>query len=122
MSRIARVAMIVAATTLLIGWFASDAKAQTLTVDQYQHPIGEKDLNFNKPYFEGIKDGLITYNLSTEAKLFCLGGMPPALTFDRANDILLRYARKRGGDARGMSLALALLYSLQDAFPCKGAR
>ena len=122
MTRFYRVAMIAATTTLLGGWLATGANAQTLTVEQYQHPIGEKDLNFNKPYFEGIKDALLIYNISTEAKLFCLGGMPPVLTFDRANDVLLRWARKRGGDAKGMSLGLALLYSLQDAFPCKAAR
>jgi hypothetical protein len=90
-------------------------------MEQYQHPRGEKDFSFNKPYFEGIKDGLIAYNMSREDRLFCLGGDPPVLTFERANDILLHWARKRGGDAAGLPLGLALLYSLKEAFPCKTA-
>jgi len=71
--------------------------------------------------FEGIKDGLVAYNISREDRLFCLGGDPPVLTFDRANDVLMHWARKRGGEAAGLPLGLALLYSLKDAFPCKSA-
>jgi hypothetical protein len=58
--------------------------------------------------------------MSVEDKLFCLGGMPPVLTFERASDTLLHWARKRSGDAAGLPLGLALLYSLKDAFPCNG--
>jgi hypothetical protein len=110
----------IASATIFAGLLCADADAQTVTVEQYQHPKGEKDLNFNKPYLEGIKDGLIAYNMSVEDKLFCLGGMPPVLTFERASDTLLHWARKRGGDAAGLPLGLALLYSLKEAFPCKG--
>ena len=109
------------AATLLVGLLASGANAQTVTMEQYQHPKSEKDFSFNKPYFEGIKDGLVAYNISREDRLFCLGGDPPVLTFERANDILMHWARKRGGDAAGLPLGLALLYSLKDAFPCKSA-
>ena len=109
------------AAMLWAGLSAPGANAQTVTVEQYQHPKSEKDFSFNKPYFEGIKDGLVAYNISLEGRLFCLGGDLPVLTFERANDILLRWARKRGGDAAGMSLGLALLYSLKEAFPCKSA-
>jgi hypothetical protein len=119
MIRFASVVMI-ASATIFGGLLSADADAQTVTVDQYQHPKGEKDLNFNKPYLEGIKDGLIAYNMSVEDKLICLGGMPPVLTFERASDTLLHWARKRGGDAAGLPLGLALLYSLKEAFPCKG--
>jgi hypothetical protein len=120
-TRFARVAIIASAATCLGGLLASGVNAQTLTMGQYQHPKGEKDLNFNKPYLEGLKDGLIAYNMSQEARLFCLGGNPPVLTFDRANDILLHWARKRGGDAAGLPLGLALLYSLKEALPCTSA-
>ena len=120
-SRFACVAIIASAATFLGGWLASGAHAQTVTIEQYQHPKSEKDFSFNKPYFEGIKDGLVAYNISREDRLFCLGGDPPVLTFERANDILMHWARKRGGDAAGMPLGLALLYSLKDAFPCKSA-
>lgn len=78
-------------------------------------------MNFNKAYFEGIKDGLVAYNMSLEDKLFCLGGMPPVLTFERASDVVMRWARKRGADAGGSQLALSLLYSLKEAFPCNSA-
>ena len=114
-------AVMIASTAIFSGeLLCSDANAQTVTVEQYQHPKGEKDLIFNKSYLEGIKDGLITYNISVEDRLFCLAGMPPVLTFERASETLLRWARKRGGDVAGMSLGLALLYSLKEAFPCKG--
>jgi len=115
------VVIVASAAIALGGLLAPGANAQTITLEQYQHPKGERDLNFNKPYLEGIKDGLVAYNMSLEARLFCLGGDPPVLTFDRANDVLLRWARKRAGDAAGLPLGLALLYSLKDAFPCTGA-
>jgi len=113
------VAIVALAAIFLGGLLASGAHAQMVTMEQYQHPKSEKDFSFNKPYFEGIKDGLVAYNISREDRLFCLGGDPPVLTFDRANDILMHWARKRGGDAAGLPLGLALLYSLKDAFPCK---
>ena len=121
MIKFSRAVMVALVTIFSGGLLCSDANAQTITVEQYQHPKGERDLNFNKPYLEGIKDGLIAYNMSLEDKLFCLGGVPPILTFERASDTLLHWARKRGGDAAGLSLGLALLYSLKEAFPCKSA-
>ena len=119
MIKFACAAMIASTTIFLGGLLSFEANAQTVTVEQYQHPKGERDLNFNKPYLEGIKDGLIAYNMSLEDKLFCMGGGLSVLTFERANDTLLRWTRKRGGDAAGMPLGLALLYSLKEAFPCK---
>ncbi len=121
MKRFAWVVIMASGATLCGGLFASGASAQTVTLEQYQHPKSEKDFSFNKPYFEGIKDGLVAYNMSLEGRLFCLAGNPPVLTFDRANDILMHWARKRGGDAAGLPLGLALLYSLKDAFPCRAA-
>lgn len=65
-TRLACVAIIASAATFLGGWLASGAHAQTVTIEQYQHPKSEKDFSFNKPYFEGIKDGLVAYNISRE--------------------------------------------------------
>jgi hypothetical protein len=113
-------AVMIASAAIFCGLLSADANAQTLTVEQYQHPKSEKDFNFNKPYLEGIKDGLIAYNISVEDKLFCLGGMPPILTFERASDTLLQWARKRRGESGSLPLGLGLLYSLKEAFPCKG--
>src|ERR1700690_617941 len=81
------------------GLQASGANAQTLTVEQFQHPKGERELNSNKSYLEGIRDGLIAYNMSLEEKLFCLGETPSFLTFERTSDTLLSWARRRKGDA-----------------------
>ena len=122
MTTFSRVVMIMSAATLWSGLLSSGVNAQTVTMEQFQHPKGEKELNFNKTYFEGLKDGLVAYNMSLEDKLFCLGGTIPVLTFDRASDIVLRWARKRSTDAMGLPLGLALLYSLKEAFPCKAAR
>lgn len=111
---------IFASTTMLLGGFAglrrkrTDIDGRTVSTSE-----GERDLSYNKSYLEGIKDGLVAYNMSVEDKLFCLGGMPPVLTFEQASDTLLKWARKRKGDAAGLSLGLALLYSLKEAFPCK---
>ena len=122
MTGLTRSVVIIASAAVLWGGLpAPGANGQTVTMDQYQRPKSEKDFSFNKPYFEGIKDGLVAYNISLEGRLFCLGGDPPVLTFERANDILMHWARKRGGDAGGMPLGLALLYSLKEAFPCKSA-
>ena len=113
--------LLIASTVALSGMLpCGGVEAQTVTMDQYQHPKSEKDLNFNKAYFEGVKDGLVAYNMSLEDKLFCLGGMPPVLTFERANDIVLHWARQKGIDTGGRPLGLSLLYSLKEAFPCKG--
>ena len=66
---------IIASTAMLLGeWPACDANAQALTVEQFQHPKGERDLSSNKTYLEGIKDGLIAYNMSVEDRLFCFRG------------------------------------------------
>ena len=117
MIRFARAAVALAATLFL----ASGVNAQTVTMDQYQHPKSEKDFAFNKPYLEGIKDGLLAYNISREDRLFCIGGDIPVLSFEQANDIVVHWARKRHGDSDSLPLGLAMLYSLKEAYPCKGA-
>jgi len=92
------------------------ANAQTGTTEQYRHPKTEKDLNFNKAYLAGLKDGLITYNTTAEDKLFCMPGYS-ALTFEQANNIVMRWASKKNVDA-DMPLGLTLLYGLKEAFAC----
>jgi hypothetical protein len=121
MIRFDRVLLVASATALSSVQAGGGADAQTITMDQYQHPKSEKELSFNKAYLEGVKDGLIAYNMSLEDKLFCLGGIPPVLTFERASDIVLHWARKKGPDMAGMPLGLSLFYSLKEAFPCKAA-
>ena len=114
-----RVVTVASAVMVFAALLCFGANAQTVTTEQFQHPKTEADMNFNKAYLTGIKDGLLAYNLSSESKLFCVGGTLPTLSFERTSDILVRWARKRGGDASGTPLALALTYSLKDTFPCQ---
>jgi hypothetical protein len=93
------------------------ANAQTVTLAQYQHPKTEKDLSFNRTYLIGAADGLIAYNLTTAHKLFCLPGGVLHLSFESANDIVIRWARKLGGGG-DLPVGRALLYGLKNTFPC----
>jgi hypothetical protein len=95
----------------------SAAIAQVVTIEQFVHPQTEKDMSANKSYFNGIKDGLVAYNMAAEEKLLCL---PEAsnLTFERASEILIRWSRKRGTGAASLPLGLSLLQSLEEAFLC----
>jgi hypothetical protein len=93
------------------------AHAQGMTTQQYRHPKTEKDLNFNKAYLTGIKDGLFAYNISSETKLFCMPGNPP-LSFEKADDVILHWLSKKGVDAGSLPIGLALLYGLKEAYPC----
>ena len=117
MTKFYRVVTIASAVTLLGLLLSFGANAQNVTMEQYRHPKNEKDLNFNKAYFSGIKDGLLAYNMPSEEKLFCMPGIP-VLTFEQANDILMRWARKRSTDADSLPLGLALLSGLKETFPC----
>lgn len=94
------------------------ANAQTVTTEQYRHPKNEKDMNFNKAYLAGIKDGLVAYNMSSEDKQFCMPGTIPVLTFEQANDAVIRWANKKGADADSLPLGLTLLYGLKETYRC----
>ena len=108
----------VTSAALLLGLSLSfGATAQTVTLGQYQHPKTEKDLNFNKTFMIGVKDGLIAYNMSSQDKLFCMPGVLPAITFEQANDLVMHWAHKTSGDA-DLPLGRALLFALREAFPC----
>ena len=117
MTRFDRFVTIATAATLLGGLLSFGAHAQNVTTEQYRNSKNEKDLNFNKAYFASIKDGLLAYNMPSEEKLFCMPGIP-VLTFEQANDILMRWARKRSTDADSLPLGLALLSGLKETFPC----
>jgi hypothetical protein len=118
MRRFARVVAIAPAAALLGLSLSLGASAQTITLDQYQHPKTAKDLSFNKAYLVGAADGLIAYNLTAEKKLFCPPGeVVPHLDFERANDIVIRWGRKMGGGA-DLPVGRVLLYGLTKAFPC----
>jgi Rap1a immunity proteins len=92
--------------------------AQNLTVSKYQHPRSPQDLTYNKAYLMGIADGLIAYNVTVDNKRFCIPGLMPHLTFDQANDIMLRWARTASGGA-DLPVARALYFGLTKAYPCR---
>lgn len=94
------------------------AQAQSVTLGQFQHPKGPKDLEVNRTYLIGAAEALLAYNAATEVKLFCLPSLVPKLTFDEASDLVLRWARKASGST-GVSLASALLFALRAAHPCR---
>ena len=84
------------AVALMIGLvFTGHAAAQGLTIDNYRHPNSQPELDFNKGYLSGIKDGLIAYNMTLDDKLFCLTGEVPTLSFEQANDLVMSWVRKR---------------------------
>ena len=121
MIRACLVVSIVSALTLAGALLSVAAHAQTVTVDQFQHPKTDKDMSFNKTYLLGVRDGLMAYNMSTEDKVFCIGGDAP-LTFEQASDIVIRWSHKKTVSAGGLPLGLALLYGLRDSFPCPRSR
>ena len=91
--------------------------AQPLTMREYQHPKSAKDLSYNKIYMIGAANGLLAYNLSADRKLFCMPGLLPHLSFEEANDIAMRYAR-RADSAADLPVGRALLFGLRQTYPC----
>jgi hypothetical protein len=110
--------VVTTASTLLLGISLSfGAAAQTLTTEQYRHPKTANDLKFNKTYLMGVADGLIAYNTLAERKFFCPPGLLPKISFDQANDLVMRYAHKASG-ASDLPLGRVLLFGLRQAYPC----
>src|SRR5271156_3411379 len=75
---------------------ASSANASTLRLKNYTTPEDEKQRILNAVYLDGLKDGLIAFNIALPrtgaAPLFCL---PPTMVFtgEQADDILMREAK-----------------------------
>lgn len=108
------------AVALAIGLVSIDnAAAQGITINDYRRPNSQPELDFNKGYLTGIKDGLIAYNMELEDKLFCLTGDVPILSFEQANDLMMSWARKRGPDSGGTPVNRALLTALRERYPCR---
>jgi Rap1a immunity proteins len=99
---------------------ASGANASTLRLKNYMAPEDEKQRILNAVYLDGLKDGLMAFNIALRrtgaAPLFCL---PPtlALTSDQTDDILMQEAKsQRYPD--DMIVSIVLLAGLRKAFPC----
>ena len=99
---------------------ASHANASTLRLKNYMAPADEKQRILNAVYLDGLKDGLIAFNVvlprTGAAPLFCL---PPtlALTPEQADDILMREAKSRPYPD-DMIVSIVLLAGLRKTFPC----
>jgi hypothetical protein len=99
---------------------ASSANASTLRLKNYIAPEDEKQRILNAMYLDGLKDGLIAFNIvlgrTGAAPLFCL--LPTlALTPDQADDILMREAKSRPYPD-DMIVSIVLLAGLRKTFPC----
>ncbi len=114
----ARTVTFALAAAVLLPSFFLGARAQTVTLGQFQHPKTAKDLDVNKTYLRGATDALLAYNTSLEDKLFCVTGPIATVSFEQAGDIVMRWARKTSGSA-DISLGRALLFALRDAYPCR---
>jgi hypothetical protein len=101
---------------------ASGANAATLRLKNYLAPADEKQRILNAVYLDGLKDGLITFNVAVArtgaAPLFCL---PPtmALTPEQIDDILMREVKDRQMPD-DMIVGIPLLAGFRKAFPCGG--
>jgi hypothetical protein len=107
--------------TLLIGSLATNvAHASNVTIDEYRHPKTAEVKFFNSLYLDGLKDGLILFSVlqkeNGQKPLFCV---PPklAVTVEQAEDIMLRFANKKGLPENG-PVDILLLGGLKEAFPC----
>jgi len=95
--------------------------ASDVRLDSYRNPENERFRIFNHLYLDGVKAGLIAYNVRIKSR----GGQPAfcipddlAMTTEQTEEIMLRSADKRS--AKGdMLIALLLLAGLQDTFPCE---
>ena len=102
---------------------AAPVAAADVRLDSYRNPRNEAFRNFDRLYLDGVRSGLISYNLWTKRH----GGQPAfcmpedlAMTTEQTEDLMLKSADKRA--AKGdMLVALLLLSGLQDTFPCEKA-
>lgn len=99
---------------------ASGANAATLRLKNYLAPENERQRILNAIYLDGLKDGLITYNVAIArtgaAPLFCL---PPTLvlTPEQVDDILMREIKGRQMPD-DMIVGIPLLAGFRKTFPC----
>jgi Rap1a immunity proteins len=110
-----RCLVIVFATLLTLA--SSFASAQTVKLDEYQHPSEPKFKQFNQIYLKGVVDGFMAYSVAdARNRFFCI---PPtlAITIEQAEDIMLRYAESKQLPGT-VPIGVPLFFGLKDAFPC----
>jgi hypothetical protein len=108
---------LVIAVLLLLTLASGSASAQTVRLDEYQHPSDSKFKEFNHIYLKGVVDGFMAYSVAdARNRFFCV---PPtqAITIEQAEDIMLRYAEKKQLPGT-VPIGVPLFFGLKDAFPC----
>lgn len=103
----------------LLALAAAPAAAADVRLDSYRNPEKESFRNFNRLYLDGVRAGLISYNLLLKRRggqpLFCMNDL--ALNTEQTEEIMLKSADKRAAPG-DMLIAPLLLLGMQDAFPC----
>ncbi len=108
-----RCLVIAALLTLASG----SASAQTVKLDEYQHPSEPKFKEYNQIYLKGVVDGFIAYSVAdARNRFFCIPSTQ-AITIEQAEDIMLRYAEKKQLPGT-VPIGVPLFFGLKDAFPC----
>jgi hypothetical protein len=104
----------------LLALAAAPVAASDVRLYSYRNPQNERFRIFNHLYLDGVRAGLIAYNVRIKSR----GGQPAfcmpedlVMTTEQTEDIMLKSADKRA--AKGMLIALLLLAGLQDTFPCE---
>ena len=101
---------------------ASSANASTLRLKNYMAPENENRRILNAMYLDGLKDGLIAFNIvlprTGASPLFCLP-QTLVLTPEQADDILMREAKSHPYPD-DMIVSIVLLAGLRKTFPCEG--
>jgi hypothetical protein len=108
-------------SNVLLAWNAS---SQTLSADvsvnSYLHPRSEDFRVFDKLFLDGAMSGLLAYNFFAKDEFhqmfFCIPGKL-ALTIEQTEDILNRYI-KNHHPSDTMPISIALLFALEETFPC----
>jgi hypothetical protein len=97
------------------------ANSIELTWKSYNHPENDTFRKFNSIWIDGLKSGLITFNVTLLheglSPMFCLP-TNLALTVEQTEDILRRAAKKVQTVPDDMPVSIILLGGLKDTFPC----
>jgi hypothetical protein len=100
---------------------ASSPDASTLRLKNYLAPENENQRILNAMYLDGLKDGLIAFNVVVRRNggtpLFCL---PPTLvlTPEQADEILMQEVKGRSYPD-DMIVSIVLLAGLRKTYPCE---
>ena len=100
---------------------AAPAAAADVRLESYRNPKNETFRTFNHLYLDGVRAGLMAYNVWLTRRggqpAFCMPG-DFVLGIEQTEEIMLKAAEKRKA-AGDMLIAIPLLAGLRDTFPCE---